>query len=392
MSRPPLEVADIFRACGAQYRQTHRCSPEQLAVMDAIEICRTAELGGRVEKCDQCGHRAILYNSCRNRHCPKCGWLARMRWLEERQAQLLPVGYFHVVFTVPEQIVPLALQNKRVVYNILFAAVSQTLLTIAADPKHLGALIGFLAVLHTWGQVLLGHPHVHCVVPAGGVSQDGSRWICPKGKRFFLPIGVLSKMFRGKFLTMLKQALTAGKLKFHGSLAPFNDARKLSQYLRPLYRRNWVVYCKAPFGSPEQVLKYLGRYTHRIAITNDRLLALQDNTVSFSYKDYRDGSKIKSMTLDADEFIRRFLLHVLPQRFVRIRHYGFLANARREKHLDRCRRLLDVAPSDPLPQQDWKERYYSLTGQPVDLCPCCKTGRMIQIEILAPVAPLIDSS
>lgn len=392
MARPPLEVADIFRAYGDQYRQTHPCSKEQLAVMHAIEICRTAALGGRVRVCDRCGHRAILYNSCRNRHCPKCGWLARMRWLEQRQTELLPVGYFHVVFTVPEQIAPLALQNKKVVYTILFRAVSQTLLTIAADPKHLGALIGFLAVLHTWGQVLLAHPHIHCVVPAGGISPDGSRWIRPKGKKFFLSISVLSTMFRGKFLAMLKKALADGKLKFHGSLVSLNDSDAFKRYLRPLYRRNWVVYCKPPFGGPEQVLKYLARYTHRIALSNDRLLSINNAKVTFRYKDYRDHSASKTMTLDAHEFIRRFLLHVLPTRFLRIRYYGFLANARRKMNLNLACSLLNVAPPDPLPQQDSKELFQDVTDQDPDLCPSCNQGHMICIEILNPLPPSIDSS
>ena len=392
MHRPPLEVADIFRIYGSQYRQKHRCSKQQLTVMHAIEICRTAKLGGHIDQCDRCGYRAISYNSCRNRHCPKCGWLARAKWLEQRQSELLPVAYFHVVFTVPEQIAPLALQNKRAIYNILFAAVSQTLLTIASDAKHLGGRIGLLGVLHTWGQTLTHHPHVHCVVAGGGISKDGLRWIPSKGKRFFLPMAVLSRMFRGKFLAMLKEAFGAGKLKFHGSLASLNDAVKLSQYLRPLYRLNWVVYCKPPFGGPEQVLRYLGRYTHRIAISNDRLLSIENDHVSFRYKDYRDASQVKIMRLQSEEFIRRFLMHVLPAHFVRIRHYGFLANAARKKQLLLCRKLLDTTPPDPIPQQDWKERYQSLTGQPADLCPSCNSGRMIQVQILIPLRIAIDSS
>lgn len=392
MDRPPLEVADIFRAYASEFRQKHRCSGEQLAVMHAIEICRTAELGGHVDQCNECGYRSISYNSCRNRHCPKCGWIARSKWLERQQNELLPVEYFHVVFTVPEQIAPLALQNKRVVYNILFAAVSQTLLAIGSDPKRLGCRIGFLAVLHTWGQTLTHHPHIHCVVTGGGISKDGTRWVRPKGKHFFLPIAVLSRMFRGKFLVMFKEAFHAGKLKFHGSLATLNNSRKLTQYLRPLYRLNWIVYCKPPFGGPQQVLKYLGRYTHRIAISNDRLLSVRNGQIAFNYKDYRDGSKTKVMNLDAAEFIRRFLIHVLPERFVRIRHYGFFANAARKKLLPICRRLLDMISPDPMPQPDWKDRYQLLTGQQHDLCPSCKNGQMIQIETLLPQKIIIDSS
>ena len=391
MDRPPLEVADIFRTYGSQYRQSNRCSKEQVVVMRAIEICRTAELGGHIDQCDQCGYSAISYNSCRNRHCPKCGWVARAKWLEQRQSELLPVDYFHVVFTIPEEIAPLALQNKRVVYNILFAAASQTLLTVAGDRKHLGARIGFLAVLHTWGQSLSHHPHIHCVVTGGGISKDGSRWIRCKGKRFFLAIAVLSKMFRGKFLAMLKEAIRAGKLKFSGTLEVLNDSRKLGQYLRRLYSLNWVVYCKPPFGGSEHVLKYLGRYTHRIAISNDRLLSMENGFVSFRYKDYRSDSQIKIMRMDVDEFIRRFLMHVLPSRFVRIRHYGFMANAARRKQLDLCRKLLEMPPPESA-QRHWKERYETLTGRRPDLCPHCKSGQMVQIETLNRFTAAINSS
>ena len=394
MNRPPLEVADVFRTHGSDYRQRHRCSRQQLAVMHAIEVCRTAKLGGHVNECTECGYRAISYNSCRNRHCPKCGWVAREKWLDERQNELLPVEYFHVVFTVPEQISSLALQNKRAVYNILFAAVSQSLLEIAEDPKHLGARIGFLAVLHTWGQTLTHHPHIHCVVTGGGISKDRLHWIRSKGNRFFLPIAVLSKIFRGKFLSMLKEAFNAGKLKFYGSMAYLNDSTNLNGYLRPLYRLNWVVYCKPPFGGPEHVLKYLGRYTHRIAISNDRLISIQKHQLSFRYKDYSDGSKIKVMRLKPDEFIRRFLMHVLPERFVRIRHYGFLANAARKRQLPLCRQLLGIILPNPNPKQNWNwtEHYQLITGLPADLCPHCKAGRMITIEIVDRIKGEIDSS
>lgn len=384
MDRPPLEVADVFQEYGAGYRQKYSVSGEQARAMRAIELCRTAQLGGHVDSCDQCGHQTISYNSCRNRHCPKCQSLAREKWLQERQSELLPVDYFHVVFTVPEEIAALALQNRRCVYNILFRAVSQTLLTIAADEKHLGARIGFLAVLHTWGQNLLHHPHLHCVVPAGGLSSDGSRWIDCKHKSFFLSVAVLSKLFRGKFLAHLKQAFKQGRLKFHGKLEHLNDPTAFARYLKPCYQTNWVVYCKPPFGGPEHVLNYLGRYTHRIAISNRRLIALSDGKVSFSWKDYKHGNRHAVMTLDADEFIRRFLLHVLPNRFVRIRHYGLLANAKRSANLNLCRQLLSAKPSSSI-QQDWKERYQTLTGKPVDLCPTCGKGRMILIEVISPI-------
>lgn len=390
MPSPPLEVADIFRAVGPGYRTQNRLSRQQLRTMRAIEICRTSTLGGHVKKCDQCGHIAISYNSCRNRHCPKCQSLARAKWLQQRQAELLPVPYFHVVFTVPEQIAALALQNKRVIYNILFQAVSQTLLKIAGDSKHLGARIGVLAVLHTWGQQLLHHPHIHCVVTGGGLA--GSHWISTKTKQFFLPVPVLRKMFRGKFLALLQEAFADGTLKFHNSLSVLNDAHAFHDYLKPLYHLNWVVYCKAPFGGPSQVLQYLGRYTHRVAISNHRLLAFEHGKVSFGYKDYRDPLATKVMTLDASEFIRRFLIHVLPSHFVRIRHYGFLANASRKTSLILCRTLLNQTAADPPPQQDWRDLYQSVTGNSFDLCPQCKVGHLIQIEILLPSPQTIDSS
>jgi len=390
MALPPLEVADIFRAAGATYRKRNRLNRQQLRTMRAIEICRTAALGGHVDQCDRCGYLAISYNSCRNRHCPKCQSLARAKWLEQRQAELLPVQYFHVVFTIPEQIAPPALQNKRIVYDILFKAVSETLLTIASDHRHLGGRIGLLAVLHTWGQQLLHHPHIHCVIPAGGLK--GSHWINCKKKNFFLPVAVLRKIFRGKFLALLKEAYKSGKLKFHNALSALNDPKRWKEYLKPLYELEWVVYCKIPFGGPQQVLNYLGRYTHRIAISNDRLLSFDNKKVSFRYKDYRDISRTKTMILDEGEFIRRFLLHVLPARFVRIRHYGFLSNASRKKQLNLIRSFLDAQPPNPPLQQDWQQLYHSLTGQTPDLCPSCNIGHLIQIQILSATLPTFDSS
>jgi hypothetical protein len=325
--RGALEVADVLRRHGAAYRDAHagHLSDGQRRVMGAIEACRSATLGGHVEQCDGCGQVRIAYNSCRNRHCPKCQGLARAEWLADRQADLLPVPYFHVVFTVPAPIAEIAFQNKAVVYAILFTAAAETLRIIAADPKHLGAEIGLVAVLHSWGQNLHHHPHVHCVVPGGGPSVDGTRWVgCRPG--FFLPVKVLSRLYRRLFLTRLQAAFDADQLRFFGALASLATRGLFAACLRPLRAIPWVVYAKRPFGGPEQVLDYLARYTHRAAIANSRLVALADGRVSFLWKDYRHNGKQKVMTLDADEFIRRFLLHVLPDGFHRIRHYGYLAN------------------------------------------------------------------
>lgn len=390
MCRPKLEVADIFRCHGEQYRQSHTLSRDQLRVMRAIELCRTAALGGHVDQCDRCGYRAISFNSCRNRHCPKCQSLAKAKWLHARQAELLPVEYFHVVFTVTESIASVALQNKPVVYNILFRAVSETLRTIAADPKHLGADIGFLAVLHTWGQNLLGHPHLHCVVPGGGLSPDRSRWIAcrRRRKKFFLPVRVLSRMFRGKFLYYLNQAFHKGQIKFHGTLKHLADPQAFRLFLQSTRKTEWVAYAKPPCGGPAQVLDYLGRYTHRIAISNNRLLEFNNGKVTFQWKDYRHGNCKRTMTVEADEFIRRFLLHALPQRFTRLRYYGFLANRHRKGNVLLCHQLLGVSkPADPDPTKpdDWKGLYETLTGVSLRICPACQQGRMIELEIISPL-------
>jgi hypothetical protein len=388
MGRLALEVADIFRIHGPAYReaQGRAMSSAQRRVMRAIEVCRTAVLGGHVDQCDRCGHRRISYNSCANRHCNKCQCLARAKWLAKHSTQLLPVPYFHVVFTVPDPIAAIALQNKKVVYGILFRAAAAALRRIAADPKHLGAKVGFLAVLHCWGQNLQHHPHLHCVVPGGGLSPDGRRWIaCRNG--FFLPVRVLSRLFRGLFLLGLKEAYAAGKLQFHGSLQPLDAPESFKTALQGCHKTEWVVYSKPPFGSPDQVLDYLGRYTHRVAISNDRLVRLQDGQVTFRWKDYRQGNKQKLMTLHAEEFIRRFLLHVLPRGFVRIRHFGFLANGHRETKLALCRQLLGVPQVDSQPSSasdDWKTLYESLTGKSLTLCPACHQGCMVMVEILLP--------
>ena len=336
---PALEVADIFRRHGEAFRQAHsgHLGGVERRVMGAITACRTAVLGGHVEQCDDCGATRIAYNSCRNRHCPKCQGLARAQWLADRQAELLPVPYFHVVFTLPAPVGEIAFQNKSVVYAILFRSAAETLATIAANPRHLGAKLGMTMVLHTWGQTLQHHPHVHCVVPGGGPSLDGTRWVaCRPG--FFLPVRVLSRLFRRLFLQELENAFAAGKLRFFGNLVkPCRDRRHSHDRLGELQRLDWVVYAKPPFGGPQQVLAYLGRYTHRVAIANSRLLSLADGKVRFTWKDYRAGGMTKMMTLDADEFIRRFLLHTLPDSFHRIRHYGFLANGARTDSIALCR-------------------------------------------------------
>jgi hypothetical protein len=383
-----LEVADIFRQIGPAYREQHAraISGAQRRVMRAIERCRTAALGGHIEQCDACGHKRVAFNSCRDRHCPKCQSLVRAQWLEDRQAELLPVEYFHVVFTVPQEIAAIAYQNKAVIYDILFQTTSQTLRTIAADRKHLGAAIGFIAILHTWGQNLLHHPHLHCVVPGGGIAADGQRWIaCRPG--FFLPVRVLSRLFRRLFLERLRQAFDRGELNFFNSLQALQGRAAFERYLAPAAHTEWVVYAKAPFGGPEQVLQYLGRYTHRVAISNNRLRGFSDETVTFAWKDYRHESRNKTMTLDAHEFIRRFLLHVLPSGFQRIRHYGLLANRYREVRLNQCRDLL-AAPAPVVASEiaieDYRDRYRRLTGVSLRDCPHCGLGQMVRMETFLP--------
>jgi len=390
MQRPKLEVADVFRRYGAAYRQQHAgsLSRGQRRVMSAIELCRTAALGGHLEQCDACGHQRPAYNSCRNRHCPKCQSLARAQWLEDRQAELLPVEYFHVVFTVPEEMAAIAYQNKEVVYGILFRAAAETLRTIARDPQHLGAEIGFLAVLHTWGQNLLHHPHLHCVVPGGGISPEGTRWIsCRPG--FFLPVRVLSRLFRRLFLEYLQAAFDQGQLQFFSSLERLRDPKAFAEYLAPLRQTEWVVYAKPPFGGPQQVLDYLGRYTHRVAISNNRLVDIENGQVTFRWKDYRHHDRQKTMTLDADEFIRRFLLHVLPDGFQRIRHYGFLSHRYRQAKLALCRQLLGVTlilagVVPPQDQANYRDQYEKLTGHSLRDCPLCHRGQMVVIAVLPP--------
>jgi predicted Zn-ribbon and HTH transcriptional regulator len=381
--RPALEVADVVRAHGEEFRQAHAASlsPAQKRVLHALETCRTAALGGHLERCDECGYERHAYNSCGNRHCPKCQSMARAEWLEKRQADLLSCEYFHVVFTLPESLVSLALQNKRQMYDLLFRATAETLQSMAADPQHLGARIGFFCILHSWGQTLTAHPHLHCVVPGGGISLDGSRWVaCRPG--FLLPVRVLSRRFRTLYLRCLEQAYAAGKLQFQGKLQPWSAAQAFARYLAPLRSTEWVVYAKPPFDGPDRVLDYLGRYTHRVAISNNRLQELKDGQVTFAYKDYKHEQRQKRMTLSADEFLRRFLQHVLPDGFQRIRHYGLLANRHRAENLARCRELLRLPVPIPPPRLNYRERYRQLTGQDLLQCPQCRKASMRRIAIL----------
>ncbi len=385
MIRPRLEVAEVFREFTPAFlhRYGDTISPDQRRVLGHVARCRTAELGGHVEECDRCGHRRIAYNSCCNRHCPKCQAAARAQWLDQRSAELLPVEYFHVVFTLPHEIGPLALQNRRRIYGMLFQAAAESLLTIAADPRHLGAQIGFLAVLHTWGQNLHLHPHVHCVVPGGGLSPDQRQWIaCRLG--FFLPVRVLSRLFRAKFLSFLRDAQEHRQILFHGQQRYLEEPARFRQLIAALREKEWVVYAKPPFGGPEVVLKYLARYTHQVAISNYRLIAIENDQVHFHWKDYTDGNRQKTMALAGVEFVRRFLLHVVPSGFVRIRHFGFLAHRHRAEKLELCRRLLNVeqasdkeAGAQPAMNQGTTER-----AVPPDLCPACKEGRLVVIEKL----------
>jgi len=377
MGRPPLEVADLIRAAGLRFIERSRkwLTGQHLKVLQAIQRCRTAALGGHIDECSRCGQRAISYNSCRNRHCPKCQSNARERWLEARRQELLPTRYVHVVFTLPHLLAPLALQNKKVIYDLLFRTSAETLMGIARDPKHLGAEIGFFSVLHTWSQKLEHHPHLHCVVPAGGLSLDHASWIKPRYP-FFLPVKVLGPVFRGKFVAGLKLAFARGRLGFHGQLKLLADPRTFRSWLRQLFRQDWVIYSKRPFGGPEHALRYLGRYTHRVAISNHRLVSFVDGQVTFRWRDSAHKNKKRLMTLPVDEFLRRFLLHLLPQRFVRIRYFGVLANRRRAALLPLCFQLLESTTASR-PEQ-------STAANPttaVWTCPRCG-GPMMVIERL----------
>jgi hypothetical protein len=384
MTRPRLEVADVFREHGDAFLERYggTLSSVQRRALREIAVCRTAAMGGHVEMCDQCGHRQIAYNSCRNRHCPKCQATAAADWMEARKAELLPTEYFHVVLTLPATLGPIALQNPRVVYGLLFKAAAATLRRVAADSKHLGAEIGFLAVLHTWGQNLQHHPHVHCIVPGGGLAPDGSQWIaCRPG--FFLPVRVLSRVFRGMFLALLRSAFDRGTLAFHGKLAALADSDAFQRRLTDAAKTEWVVHAKPPFGGPEQVLKYLARYTHRAAISNRRLIRLEGDEVEFLWKDYADERKRKTMTLKAVEFIRRFLLHVLPAGFVRVRHYGFLSNRVCQEKLTLCRSLMAAGTIAKAPEPEPNEG--GETDADATACPVCGRGRLVTIGTLPSV-------
>jgi len=384
--KPSLEVADLFRTFGLAYREAHPMPLGQLRVMRAIEICRTAELGGHLDQCDHCGTVRISYNSCRNRHCPKCQCLEKERWLEAREKDLLPTPYFHVVFTLPQGLRPLALRNQKIVYNLLFKSVSETLTELARDSKHLGAEIGFIAILHTWSQTLIDHPHLHCLVTGGGLSLDGKRWIASR-KDFFISVKVFSSLFRGKFLDGLKKLYEAGELKFPGQIEELKESPAFKRLLTNFYHQEWVAYCRSPFKNPEKVMDYLGRYTHRVALSNDRLVKLDGNQVTFRWRDSADNNKIKLLSLGVFEFIRRFLLHVLPEQFVKIRYYGILSHRSRKGKLLRCKTLLRVSTSEEPkegPKESWQDLLTRITGIDPRVCPYCGQGKMIQRETLPP--------
>jgi hypothetical protein len=385
--RPPLEVADIVRAAGETFieQNRHWLCWKHVKVLRAIERCRTAALGGHLDECIRCGHRAISFNSCRNRHCPKCQTAARDRWIAARQKELLPTRYLHVVFTLPGRLSPLVLQNKKIIYDLLFRSSAETLLEVARNPKHLGAEIGFFSVLHTWSQKLTAHPHVHCVVPAGGLSPDHTRWIRSRDN-YFLPKKVLAELFRGKFVDALKEAFQNGQLHFHGDLKLLAQPGIFAAWLRPLHRQDWVVYLKRPFGGPAYVVQYLGRYTHRVAISNHRLVSFKDGQVTFRWRDSAHHNEQKLMTLSVDEFLRRFLLHILPKGFVRIRNFGFLANRRRSTLLPLCFQLLGTTPQPPA------EEHPSSIEDAAELyrCPHCG-GPMKVIERLTAAEILLRS-
>ena len=380
-----VEVADIFRQCGPDYRASHRLPRNQLRTMHAIELCRTAALGGHVDQCDRCSHLQISYNSCRNRHCPKCQFLRKEKWIKARTQDLLPIQYFHLVFTIPSELNALVLRNRKVMYTLFFRSVSETLVELGND--RLGARIGFICILHTWGQNLMDHPHIHCIVTGGGLSPDKNHWVSSR-KKFFIHVRVMSSLFKGKFLDYFKQSYESDKLAFPGVIAHLGQPHAFDVFRRRLYHKKWVVYCKPPFNGAPGVLKYLGRYTHRIAISNDRILKLEDGKVSFYWRDYADGEKKKVMTLEASEFIRRFLLHVLPEHFVKIRHFGLLANRLRKNHISLCRELLDGCKievnNEDMPKT-WQELLLKISGIDVTKCPLCQKSGMFRVEVIQPI-------
>ena len=372
----------VFQQSGSDYRALHTLSTQHLKAMLAIESCRSSALGGHVDQCDECGHLHISYNSCRNRHCPNCQTLVKAQWLENRRQDLLPVGYFHVVFTIPEDLNPITLRNQKELYSILFRAASETLNQLAQDKEYLGAQIGSTLVLHTWGQNLSFHPHVHCIVTGGGLSSDGKRWINSR-KKFFIPVKVLAKKFRGKVLSFIKEAFDSNTIIFPGNIQTLGNSGNFQAFIDSLYKKNWIVYCKPPFAGPEKVLQYLSQYTHRVAISNNRIIKVSDGKVTFKWKDYKDNGKVKLMTLDAHEFIRRFLLHVLPAKFVKIRHYGILSNRNRHTKLKICKTLFKVNTSKAK-VISVAELFLKLTGRDPSVCPCCGKGKMLRKIDLPP--------
>ena len=382
------EVADILREYGTAYRNDHKLTLQSHKAMNAIISCRTSGLGGHVDVCDSCGHERHFYNSCRNRHCPKCGSLARERWLLARNNHVLPIVYFHAVFTVPDSLNPIVLQNQRVLYNILFRSGTETLLELGRDPKHLGADIGIIAALHTWGQNLMDHPHLHCIVTGGGLSGDGIKWVRPKktkkDKDFFVHVNVISDLFKKKFIAYLQKAYKTGGLKFTGRTEGLSSKKAFEQFKCELYKKKWVTYCKEPFSGAEKVLEYLGRYAYRVAISNSRIIEIHDEKVTFRWRDYRDDS-VKLMTISAYEFIRRFLLHILPEGFFKIRYYGILASRNLKTKLKRCKELLGISENhdQKKPQDiDWKDLFLAVTGIDLRICPVCNEGRMIPKTII----------
>ena len=379
-----IELQEIFLKHGKEYWNRHKLPFHIQKVMMSIQACRTSKLGGHVDECDECGHIRVSYNSCRDRHCPKCQILAKERWLEERRKDLLPVGYFHVVFTIPQELNYITLTNQKEMYSILFKATSETLLELGKDIKYLGADIGITAILHTWGQALMHHPHLHCLVPSGGLNFEGSKWIDSR-KEFFIPVKVLSRIFRGKFLFYFKKAYYSNSLKYTTGINELIEKNLFQCFIDKLYKKEWVVYCKAPFKSPEFVLEYLGRYTHRVAISNNRILSNENGKVKFKWRDYSDKNKEKIMEVTAEEFIRRFIMHILPSKFVKIRHYGILSNRNRSTKLEKCKKLtgaIQPRTEDSIKKLTIAEILLKLTGKDINICPCCKIGKMILKEKL----------
>jgi len=384
-----IEVGDIFRQFGALYQQEHRLPLDHKKAMDAIESCRTKVLGGHIDVCEECGFERISYNSCRNRFCPKCQNLKREQWVLDREKHLLPITYYHIVFTIPDDLNRLCLVNQKVMYDILFKSASETISDLAKDEKHIGGKVGFVCVLHTWGQNLMHHPHLHCIVTGGGLSNDGTRWVNPKKttpkKDFFIHVNVISELFKKKFLAYLKQAYQSGELKFVGKIKPLANKAQFQALIDKLYNKKWVTYCKKPFGGPEKVIRYLGRYSHRVAISNNRIVKLEDGNVTFKWRDYRDGDKNKLMTISAFEFIRRFLLHILPKGYFKIRYYGLLSSRNLGTNLELCKRLLNVAAkiAEQADKLSWDELMFELFGIDVWLCPRCQKGRLVLKHMIA---------